>query len=35
MSDVQQCIDEMKAELEGDIPGSQIIIVPTTVSPNM
>jgi len=35
MSDVQQSIDEMKAELEGDIPGSQIIIVPTTVSPNM
>lgn len=33
MSEVQKSIDELKAELETRIPGSQIIIVPTTSQP--
>jgi ferrous-iron efflux pump FieF len=33
MSEVQKSIDKMKIELEGKIPGSQIVIVPTTSAP--
>jgi ferrous-iron efflux pump FieF len=33
MAEVQKYIDEMKIELEGRIPGSQIVIIPSTTPP--
>ncbi len=34
MADVQRNIDDMKSEMESNIPGAQVIIVPTKRNPN-